>query len=91
MENKTESELIVRDYLARQRTQLANDRTLLSYIRTSLYFLVSGTALIKVEDLENVKEFGYLSFAISLILVLLGFFNFFKIRKRLKKGHYFKM
>ncbi len=91
MENKTESELIVRDYLARQRTQLANDRTLLSYIRTSLYFLVSGTALIKVEDLENVKEFGYLSFAISFALLVLGFFNFFKIRKRLKKGHYHKM
>ena len=91
MENKTESELIVRDYLARQRTQLANDRTLLSYIRTSLYFLVSGTALIKVEDLENVKEFGYISFIICFILLILGFYNFFKIRKRLKKGYYSKM
>lgn len=91
MENKTESELIVRDYLARQRTQLANDRTLLSYIRTSLYFLVSGTALVKVEDLGNVKEFGYLFFAICVILLILGFYNFFKIRKRLKKGYYSKM
>ncbi|MFO7655175.1 MAG: DUF202 domain-containing protein, partial [Candidatus Krumholzibacteriia bacterium] len=36
-ENFTENELIVRDYLARQRTHLANDRTLLSYIRTALY------------------------------------------------------
>lgn len=83
--------MIARDFLARQRTALANDRTLLSYIRTSLYFLVSGTALIKVEDLENIKEFGYLSFIICVLLLILGFFNFFKIKRRLRKGFYSKM
>jgi len=86
-----ENEMIARDFLARQRTALANDRTLLSYIRTSLYFLVSGTALIKVEDLENIKEFGYLSFIICVLLLILGFFNFFKIKRRLRKGFYSKM
>ena len=68
MEKSYPDDLIIRDYLAIQRTSLANVRTLLSYVRTSLYFLVSGTALIKVEDLENIKEFGYLSFLISLTL-----------------------
>ncbi|HLT07640.1 MAG TPA: DUF202 domain-containing protein [Cyclobacteriaceae bacterium] len=84
-------EMIPRDYLARQRTALANERTLLSYIRTSLYFLVSGTALVKVEDLENVKEFGYVSFLISLIVLVIGFKHFFTVRKRLKKGYYTEM
>ena len=91
LENNFDTEMIPRDYLARQRTALANDRTLLSYIRTSLYFLVSGTALIKVEDLENVKDFGYLSFAISLVILILGFYNYFKIKTKLKKGYYTKM
>ena len=91
LDNNLEKEMIPRDYLARQRTALANDRTLLSYIRTSLYFLVSGTALIKVEDLENVKDFGYLSFAISLAMLLLGFYNYFKIKRRLKTGNYTRM
>lgn len=91
MENQTEELLIVRDFLARQRTKLANDRTLLSYIRTSLYFIVSGTALIKVEDLENVKELGYLSFLISIALLILGFINFFRLKRKLKKGKYEKM
>jgi len=91
LDNMADNEMIVRDYLAVQRTSLANDRTLLSYIRTSLYFLVSGTALIKVEDLANVKEFGYLSFAISFALGVLGFYNFFKIRRKLKKGYYSRM
>lgn len=86
-----DNDMIVRDYLARQRTSLANERTLLSYIRTSLYFLVSGTALMKVEDLANVKEFGYLSFLISVLLIIFGIYNFLKIRRRLKKEYYSKM
>ncbi|WP_162419101.1 DUF202 domain-containing protein [Cyclobacterium roseum] len=91
MEKITEETLIVRDFLARQRTKLANDRTLLSYIRTSLYFIVSGTALIKVNDLENVKELGYFSFLISLVLLILGFINFFRLKRKLNKGRYEKM
>ncbi|GGF45118.1 DUF202 domain-containing protein [Echinicola rosea] len=91
MEKESENELIVRDYLARQRTKLANNRTLLSYIRTSLYFLVSGTALVKVEDLENIKGLGYLSFGISVVFLIIGFINFFTIRRKIKRGHYAKM
>lgn len=91
LDNIMDNEMITRDFLARQRTALANDRTLLSYIRTSLYFLVSGTALVKVEDLENVKEFGYLSFMICVLLLILGIYNYFKIKRRLKKGYYSRM
>nr|MBI1231730.1 DUF202 domain-containing protein [Cytophagales bacterium] len=91
MQSDMEEELIVRDFLARQRTKLANDRTLLSYIRTSLYFVVSGTALIKVEDLDNVKDLGYISFLISIMLVVLGFYNYFRLRRKLKRGRYADM
>ncbi len=90
-EKNLEDDLIVRDYLARQRTTLANERTLLSYIRTSLYFLVSGTALMEVKVLDHVRDLGYLGFALSLFLLVLGFFNFFKIKKKLSKGYYQKM
>lgn len=91
MEEQTENTLIVRDFLARQRTKLANDRTLLAYIRTSLYFIVSGTALVKVTDLENVKELGYLSFLISFLLLMVGFFSYFRVRKKIRKGNYHNM
>jgi putative membrane protein len=91
MEFETEKNLIVRDFLARQRTKLANDRTLLAYIRTSLYFVVSGTALVKVEDLDNVKELGYISFFISITLVAIGCYNYFRLRRKLAKGKYLDM
>ncbi len=91
MKNNKESELIIRDYLARQRTTLSNDRTLLSFIRTSLYFLVSGTALFEVNELDHVRDLGYLAFGLSLIFLIVGIVNYFRIRKKLKKGNYLKM
>ena len=90
-ENFTEDQLIVRDFLARQRTTLANERTLLSYIRTALYFLVSGTALMEVKVLSHIKNLGYLGFGISIFLVVLGFINYFRLRRKLRKGLYQKM
>lgn len=38
-------DLVLREYLAIERTKLANERTLLTYIRTGLYFLVAGSTL----------------------------------------------
>ncbi|HQZ43477.1 MAG TPA: DUF202 domain-containing protein, partial [Flavobacteriales bacterium] len=35
-------DLILRDHLALVRTRLANERTLLSYIRSALYLLLGG-------------------------------------------------
>ena len=71
MDNDLERELIIRDYLARQRTTLANNRTLLAFIRTSLYFLVSGTALFEVKELTHVRELGYLAFGLSVVLLII--------------------
>ncbi|MFD2200682.1 DUF202 domain-containing protein [Shivajiella indica] len=90
-ENLNDNELIVRDYLARQRTYLANERTLLSYIRTSLYFLVSGTALMEVKALGQIRDLGYLAFALSLGMLSLGFFSFWRVKKKLKKHYYQQM
>jgi len=38
-------DLILREYLAIERTKMANQRTLLTYIRTGLYFLIAGSTL----------------------------------------------
>lgn len=39
--------LTLRDHLARDRTILANERTLLSYFRTGFGFLAGGVTLVK--------------------------------------------
>uniref|UniRef100_UPI004047E2D9 DUF202 domain-containing protein n=1 Tax=Mariniflexile sp. TaxID=1979402 RepID=UPI004047E2D9 len=52
---KPEEAIILRDYLAIERTRLANERTLLSYIRSSLYLLLGSIAFFQLKDFSNFK------------------------------------
>src|SRR5512141_2328256 len=48
----------IRDRLARQRTELANERTLLSYIRTAMGFFIVGVPAVWWLDLPGVQALG---------------------------------
>ena len=47
--------LILRDHLAMEHTTLANQRTLLAYIRTAVSFFGAGIALVKVIDIPSLQ------------------------------------
>lgn len=81
-ENK--EELILRDYLAMQRTTLANERTLFSYIRTSLYLILGGIGLVEVEVFNNLRWVGFAALIISAILLVYGIVRYLALRRRLK-------
>ena len=81
---QNQDEIILRDYLALERTKLANERTLLSYIRSSLYLLLGGIALIQLEGFENIKFLGYVSLGLTVFLVVIGVYRFQKLNKQLK-------
>lgn len=76
-------QLPLRDFLALERTRLANERTFLAYVRTSLYFLLGGFAFIKLKEFENADFLGYVSMGISLVLFLLGTIKFIVLRSRI--------
>ena len=76
-------QIILRDYLALERTRLANERTLLAYSRTSLYMLLAGIAFLQLKDFTNIIWVGYLSIVLSLILILVGIYRYFLIKYRL--------
>lgn len=82
-ENK--EEIILRDHLSMERTKLANERTLLSYVRTSLYLLLGSIAFLGMKDFEEIRYMGYLSFALSVILIVVGIVRFIQLKKHLKK------
>lgn len=81
---QNQDEIILRDYLALERTKLANERTLLSYIRSSLYLLLGGIAIIQLEGFESIKFIGYVSLGLTIILVVVGIYRFQKLNKQLK-------
>ena len=77
--------LILRDHLALERTRLSNERTLLSYIRSSLYLLVGGIALVQVEGFGNLQYAGYLSLLICMLSLVVGVWRFRILRDQLDR------
>src|SRR5690606_26800402 len=85
---KPDEEVILRDYLAIERTRLANERTLLSYIRSSLYLILGGIAFLQLEGFENIKYLGILSLILSVIFLVIGIYRFMLLKKSLKNLYY---
>ncbi|MGB3524552.1 MAG: DUF202 domain-containing protein [Flavobacteriales bacterium] len=81
--------LILRDHLALERTRLSNERTLLSYIRSSLYLLIGGIALIQIEGYGDLRYVGYLALLLCVLFVVVGFFRFFRLRDQLDRFYVF--
>ena len=80
--------IILRDYLALERTKLANERTLFAYLRTSLYLILAGIAFIQLKDFDSIKWLGYLSLIFSVILLIIGILRYYHLNRKLK--HFYK-
>ena len=83
-----DQQVILRDYLAIERTRLANERTLLSYIRSSLYLLLGGIAFFQLKEFPNFKYLAILSLVFSLIFFVIGIYRFTLLKKSLKQLYY---
>ena len=78
-------ELILRDHLALVRTRLANERTLLSYIRSALYLLIGGIALLQLKDYGDLRWAGISSLVLCVLFVLIGLYRYHTLRQQLDR------
>ena len=78
-------EIILRDFLALERTRLANERTYFAYLRTSLYLALAGITLLEVETFANINKSAYIMFSLSIILFVFGTVRYIRLNKKLKK------
>lgn len=76
-------EFILRDWLALDRTVLANERTLLAYGRTSLGLFLTGVTLIKVFKSNFAIGTGW-----AFVFAAIGIFIYGFRRFRKTQGHY---
>lgn len=76
-------EMILRDYLAVKRTQLANERTLFAYIRTTLYLLTAGIGIFEIRSMWHLKWLAWICLLLSIIILPLGIIRFIHIKKQL--------
>ena len=66
-------QLILRDYLAADRTILANERTFLAYIRTALTLFVAGLSFVHFKIVNSPLADG----AIGALFMFIGAITFF--------------
>jgi putative membrane protein len=74
-----------REILALERTKLANERTLLAYIRASLYLLLGGLALLQLRDFQQIHWLGYFALVICVLFLMVGITRFVMLKRRLYK------
>lgn len=64
-----------------ERTSLANERTLLAYIRTSLTLIVPGLTGVEFANSPSLKVVAALFVPIGVIVFFIGLGRFYKKRK----------
>lgn len=82
-----EKQLIVRDFLALERTHLANERTFLAYFRTFIVLLSSGIAILKLEALTEIQDVGWVLIIVAPLFLLTGLWRLRRVNKKIKQ-HY---
>ncbi|MGV3509482.1 MAG: DUF202 domain-containing protein [Sphingobacteriaceae bacterium] len=74
--NIKENSLSTTDLLAIGRNKLANERTLLAYIRTFLSFIVAGVSLIQFFNVETFILLGYAFIPVGFLILIVGIIRF---------------
>lgn len=82
-DNFNAKEFIVRDWLALDRTVLANERTFLAYGRTALGLFLGGLTLIKLFPSDFTVATGWVFVVSAVAVFIYGARRFFKMH-----GHY---
>ncbi len=80
-----ESDLILRDVLAIERTKLASERTFLAYFRSSVFFLATGVSIIHIDFFENVNNLGWFFVGLAPLIFLIGLVRVFQVKRALKR------
>jgi len=78
-------DMILRDYLAIDRTKLANERTYLSFIRTSISFLLTGVGFIKLTNERFFIWLGVVLAIVSPLFLIVGTVKYFRFRAVMRK------
>jgi putative membrane protein len=78
-------EMILRDYLALDRTKLANERTFLAYMRTVIGLVASGVALNEIVQIAWAHVLGWICLALAPVCLFFGVFHFIKMKLKMDK------
>ncbi|MFH2055424.1 MAG: DUF202 domain-containing protein [bacterium] len=78
------SRMILRDYLATDRTVLANQNTFLAYIRTALTLFVAGITFIRFFDSLIIAIIGWAFIPAGIVTFIVGLVRYNHLRVSLR-------
>lgn len=73
--------LNLRDELAIDRTFLANERTLLAYLRSGVALFIAGTSIIHFTSARWFQVIGITCIPVGIIAITIGIFRYRKVNK----------
>lgn len=79
-------DLILREKLALQRTDLANQSTFLAFLRTSMYFLVAGLSIPQLVNNPSAILFEISLFTVSAVVIIVGIVNYIRNNDKIKRS-----
>jgi len=83
--DKFHKDLILRDYLAIDRTILANERTFMAYIRTALSVFAVGASLFQFFHSTVMKTIGWIFIPAGIFIFIIGMIKYRQVKNRIGK------
>lgn len=80
------TEPYVRDFMAVERTIMANERTFLSYLRSALGFFIGGASFIQFFDTPVMQIVGWIFLPTGIITFGLGLLRFHKVNRMIQRA-----
>lgn len=84
-QNYAASDMILRDHLALERTTLANESTLLAYIRTAVGLLAAGGSIIQFLSGAFSVLAGTVCVVIGFLVLIVGVNRYFQMKNTLEQ------
>ena len=86
MDDFQKESLLFRDLLAVERTRMANERTLMTYIRTSLMIFASGVSLIEIyKDILFLQILGAVLLPIAVVMIVVSAIRYMNMKKNIRR------
>ena len=73
------------DLMTIGRTIMANERTLLAFLRTALGFFLGGTAMIKYLNHPFFEGLGWVFIGVAPVLLAWGLYRYKRVKKVIKR------
>lgn len=80
-------ELILRDTLALDRTKMANQRTLLAFVRTGLYLSITGIGIFQFSNTNRFYWIGWGLIGLGVVIAIIGTVNYWKMSHKIANNY----